>query len=172
MHRSSDRRLPEAAFGDPLTEQEKNQKKTILKEEDPEEEQLPLRNEEEDEEEEEEEEEIGETAPFLRRSATPPLTGIDAQGYTHSPSTDPITAHNSYSSAATNATATAALWSGTNKDRDVSTGPLARPFAHSLAPLTRSLAQDSSLCSRPPLRSLVRSLAHFAHSLARGKVNF
>ena len=34
-----------------------------------------------------------------------------------------------------------ALWSGTNKNRDVSTGPLARPFAH------------------------------FAHSLARGKVN-
>ena len=30
-----------------------------------------------------------------------------------------------------------ALWSGTNKNRDVSTGPLARPFAHSLAPLTR-----------------------------------
>ena len=31
----------------------------------------------------------------------------------------------------------AALWSGTNKSRDVSTGPLARPFARSLAPLTR-----------------------------------
>ena len=29
------------------------------------------------------------------------------------------------------------LWSGTNKYRDVSTGPLARPFARSLAPLTR-----------------------------------
>ena len=29
------------------------------------------------------------------------------------------------------------LWSGTNKNRDVSTGPLARPFARSLAPLTR-----------------------------------
>ena len=28
---------------------------------------------------------------------------------------------------------TDALWSGTNKNRDVSTGPLARPFAHSLA---------------------------------------
>ena len=35
-----------------------------------------------------------------------------------------------------------ALWSGTNKDRDVSTGPLARPFARSLAPLTRSLARS------------------------------
>ena len=30
-----------------------------------------------------------------------------------------------------------ALWSGTNKNRDVNTGPLARPFARSLAPLTR-----------------------------------
>ena len=61
---------------------------------------------------------------------------------------------------------------GTNKSRDVSTGPLARPFARSLAPLSRSLAPDCPLRSRPPLRSLVRSLAHFAHSLARGKVNF
>ena len=41
---------------------------------------------------------------------------------------------------------TAALWSGTNKNQDVSTGSLARPFARLLA------------------RSL-RSLAHFAHSL-------
>ena len=39
------------------------------------------------------------------------------------------------------------LWSVTNKNRDVSTGPLARPFARSLAPLTRSLAR--SLCSLP-----------------------
>ena len=52
------------------------------------------------------------------------------------------------------------------------TGPLARPFARSLAPLTRSLALDCSLRSRPPLRSLVRLLAYFGHSLARGKVNF
>ena len=65
-----------------------------------------------------------------------------------------------------------ALWSGTNKNRDISTGPLARPFTPSLAPLTRSLARDCSLRSRPPLRSLVCSLTHFAHSLARGKVNF
>ena len=56
-----------------------------------------------------------------------------------------------------------------NKNPDVSTGPLARPFARSLAPLTRLLALDCSLSSRPPLRSLVRSLAH---SLARGKVNY
>ena len=63
-----------------------------------------------------------------------------------------------------------ALWSITAKNTDCSTGPLARPFARSLAPLTRSLAPDCSLRSRPPLRSLIRSLAHFAHSLARGKV--
>ena len=30
-----------------------------------------------------------------------------------------------------------ALWSGTNKNIDVSNGPLARLFARSLAPLTR-----------------------------------
>ena len=65
----------------------------------------------------------------------------------------------------------AALWSGKNKNRDVSTRPLARPFARSLAPLTRLLALDFSLRSRPPLRSLIRSLAHFAHSLTRGTVN-
>ena len=64
-----------------------------------------------------------------------------------------------------------ALWARITKSTDWSTGPLARPFARSLAPLTRSLAPDCSLRSRPPLRSLVRSLAHFTHSLARGKVN-
>ena len=61
-----------------------------------------------------------------------------------------------------------ALWSGTNKN--VSTGPLARPFTCSLAPLTRLLAPHYSLCLRTPLRSLARSFAHFAHSRARGKV--
>ena len=65
-----------------------------------------------------------------------------------------------------------ALWFETNKNREVSTGPFARPFARWVAPLTHLLAPDCSLCSHPPLRSLVRSLAHFAHSLARGKVNF
>ena len=65
-----------------------------------------------------------------------------------------------------------ALWSGTNKNRDVSTGPLALPFARLLTLLTRSLAPDRVLRLRPPLRSLVCSLAHFAHSLACGKVNF
>ena len=67
---------------------------------------------------------------------------------------------------------TSAQWGRTAKNWDVNTGPLARPFARSLAPLTHSLAPDCSLRSRPPLHSLVRLLAHFAHSLARGKVNY
>ena len=46
-----------------------------------------------------------------------------------------------------------------------STGPLARLFAHSLAPLTRSLALDCLLCSCPLLHSLIRSLAQFTPSL-------
>ena len=41
-----------------------------------------------------------------------------------------------------------------------STGPFTRPLAHSLAPLTHSLALHCSLRSRAPLRSVVRSLAH------------
>ena len=48
---------------------------------------------------------------------------------------------------------THALWSGTNKNHGVSTGPLACPFALSLTPLTRSLALDCSLCLLTPLRS-------------------
>ena len=63
------------------------------------------------------------------------------------------------------------LWSIIAKNTDCSTGPLASPFAHLLAPLTPSRAPDCLLRSRPLLRSLVRSLAHFAHSLARGTVN-
>ena len=47
----------------------------------------------------------------------------------------------------------------------------ARPFARSLAPLTRSLAPYHLLRSRAPLRALARSLAHFAYSLARGTAN-
>ena len=50
-----------------------------------------------------------------------------------------------------------------NKNRDVSTGPLAHPFACSLVALTRLLAPRAPLSSAalhcPPLRSLVRSLA-------------
>ena len=61
-----------------------------------------------------------------------------------------------------------ALWSEANKNRDVSTGPLARPFNRSLAPLTHSLAPD---CSPRASAALTCLLAHFAHSLARGTVN-
>ena len=64
-----------------------------------------------------------------------------------------------------------AQWSGTTKNHVVSTGPLTCPFARSLAPLTHLLAPPCLLCSRAPLRSFVCSLAHFAHSLARGTVN-
>ena len=59
-----------------------------------------------------------------------------------------------------------ALWFRLTKNQDISAGPLARPFALSLTPLTRLLATDCSLRLRPPLRSLVCSLAHF---LACGK---
>ena len=51
-----------------------------------------------------------------------------------------------------------ALWTITAKNTDISTGPLDRPFARSLAP-------DCSLCSRPPLRSIVRSLTSLTPSL-------
>ena len=43
--------------------------------------------------------------------------------------------------------ATTSLWYGSTKNRVVSTGPLASPFACLLAPLTRSLTR--SLCSLP-----------------------
>ena len=35
-----------------------------------------------------------------------------------------------------------ALWSGTNKNQDVSTGPLALPFARSLSHFARSFARS------------------------------
>ena len=63
------------------------------------------------------------------------------------------------------------LWSGTTKNKDVGTGPLACLFGRSLAPLTHSLAPPCSLCSCAPLRSFICSLAHFAHSQARGKMS-
>ena len=66
--------------------------------------------------------------------------------------------------------AESARWFSEASNRDVSTGPLASPFARSLTPLTCLLAPDCSLCSRPRLRSLIRSLVHFAHSLTLGKV--
>ena len=49
--------------------------------------------------------------------------------------------------------------------RDVSTGPLNRPFARSLAPLTLSLAPDCSLRSRSA--ALTCSLARSLRSLPR-----
>ena len=63
------------------------------------------------------------------------------------------------------------LWARTTKNTDCGTGLLARRLARSLTTLTHSLALDCPLRSRPLLCSLVHSLAHFAHSLARGTVN-
>ena len=63
------------------------------------------------------------------------------------------------------------LWARTIKNPDESTGPLACPFAHSLTPLTRLLAPQRLLCLRALLRSLICSLAHFAHPLAHEIVN-
>ena len=57
----------------------------------------------------------------------------------------------------------AALWSGTNKNRDVSIGPLARPFARLLALLTLFTC-FGLLASLAPSTALT----HFAHSLTRG----
>ena len=57
------------------------------------------------------------------------------------------------------------------KQPRIQTEVLGHFLVHLLAPLTRSLAPDCLLRSLPPLRSLVCSLARFALSLARGKVN-
>ena len=57
-----------------------------------------------------------------------------------------------------------ALWARTIKNTNCITGPLALPFAHSLAPLTRSLAPHYLLRSRPPMRSLARSLRSLPRS--------
>ena len=61
-----------------------------------------------------------------------------------------------------------ALWSRIAKNPDVSTGPLALPFAHSLVPFTHLLAPHCSLHSRATLHSLVRLLTY---SRSRGKKN-
>ena len=53
-----------------------------------------------------------------------------------------------------------AQWFRTAKNRDVSSGTLARPFACLLAPLTHLLAPHCSLRLRAPRRSFVRSLTH------------
>ena len=59
------------------------------------------------------------------------------------------------------------LWPRISKNTDWSTGPLARPFAHSLAPLTHSIAPHYSLRSRSPLCSaaLTRLLTSLTPSL-------
>ena len=55
------------------------------------------------------------------------------------------------------------------KQPRIKTEVLGHLLVRSLAPLTRLLAPDCLLHSRPPLRSLIGSLALF---LARGKVNY
>ena len=52
------------------------------------------------------------------------------------------------------------LWSKTTENLDGSTGPLAHPFARSLALLTHSLAPHCSLCSCATLCSFVHFPAH------------
>ena len=54
-----------------------------------------------------------------------------------------------------------AQWARSTKNPDVSTGPFARPFSCSLAPLTGSLAPPCLLCSRAPLRSAALRCAHW-----------
>ena len=49
-----------------------------------------------------------------------------------------------------------AMWFKTTKNRDVSTGPLTRPFARLLAPLTHSLARSAAFILSP-----TRSFIHF-----------
>ena len=53
-----------------------------------------------------------------------------------------------------------ALLFRTAMNRDMSTGPLTRLFAHSLALLTHSIAPHCLLHSHAPLRSFVCSVAH------------
>ena len=67
---------------------------------------------------------------------------------------------------------TAAQWIKTAKNWDGSTGPIARSFARSLAPITYSLAPHCSLCSRAPLRSFVRSFVHSLTPKLVGNMGF
>ena len=55
------------------------------------------------------------------------------------------------------------LWSGTNKNRDVSTGPLARPFART----AHSFACSGLLASLAPSATLTHLLARSLRSLPR-----
>ena len=63
-----------------------------------------------------------------------------------------------------------ALWFRTATNPDKSTGPLARPITHLLAPLTRSLAPHCSLCWRASLRAFVHSLDHSLTSELMGQL--
>ena len=56
-----------------------------------------------------------------------------------------------------------ALWSGTNKNRDVSTGPLARPFART----AHSITCSGLLVMLAPSAALTRSIARLLRSLPR-----
>ena len=59
------------------------------------------------------------------------------------------------------------LWSGSTKNRDVSTGALACPFARSLAHLHRSLIRlRHSASFARALRCVHSSICSFAHSLS------
>ena len=68
------------------------------------------------------------------------------------------------------ATATA-LWSGTDKNRDVSTGPLARPFARpfarSLPTFTHSLAPNAHSFACSAFRALLVCSTALIHSFTR-----
>ena len=62
-------------------------------------------------------------------------------------------------------------WFRTAKNQDVSTGPLACPFARSLAPLTHSLALHCLLCMRPLIHSFICFLAHALSPQLWGKMS-
>ena len=62
-----------------------------------------------------------------------------------------------------------ALWFKTAKNRDISTGPLARPFVYSLAPLSHLLAPHRSIPLRLLPRPYIRSLTHFLTPDSVGK---
>ena len=64
--------------------------------------------------------------------------------------------------------ANSALWSGTNKNRDVSTGSLASPFASPFARTVYSFTCSTLLALLTRSAALTRSLAY---SRARRKVN-
>ena len=60
------------------------------------------------------------------------------------------------------------LWPGTTKNPDLSTRPLARPFAHSLTLLTHLLVPQGPIPPRAPLYSVHLFVCSLTHSRARG----